>query len=87
MKKLCRTALIIILYVAFICRPLALISPLWRVWIFIILLVIQAMNTALQFAQLSKTQDSIAIKVITTILNILVLGLGMLFLFMLFFVF
>ena len=87
MRNLCRTIFIIILYAAFICRPLALLDPLWRVWIFLILLVIQSMNTALQLAQLRKVRGNIAVKVIATILNIIVLSLGMLFAFMLFFVF
>lgn len=87
MEKSYRTLFVIVLYVAFICRPLALIPPILRVWIFLILLVIQSMNTALQLSQLRKSGENIAVKVITTILNIVVLGLGMLFAFMLFFVF
>lgn len=85
MKRLCITLFILLLYAAFICRPLALIPPLCRMLVFLILLVIQSMNTALQLTR--PYSGKFFLKLVTGILNILVLCLGILFAFMIFIVF
>lgn len=85
MKKLLITLFIVILYIIFICRPLALIHPIYRMWIFLILLVVQSMNTAIHFTLPHEGKK--IFKVLTNILNILILVFGMCFAFMIFLVF
>ena len=84
MKYLYRTLSFIVLYVIFLFTK---IDDFWRVCIFLLLLVIQAMNTALQVSQLRKDNENVPVKVITTILNIIVFGICMLFAIAMYFVY
>lgn len=84
MKYLYRTLIFTVLYVFFLFTK---IDDFWRVCIFLLLLVIQSMNTALQVSQLRKDNENIPVKVITTIFNIIVLGMCMLFAITMYFVY
>lgn len=84
MKYLYRTLIFATLYVFFLFMK---IDDFWRVCIFLLLLVIQAMNTALQVSQLRKDNENVPVKVITTILNIIVFGICMLFTIAMYFVY
>lgn len=85
MKKLFITLFIIVLYVIFLCRPLALIHPFLRMWVFLILLAVQSMNTVLQFVK--PCTEKILLNIFTGILNVVVLIMGMIFAFLIYYVF